>query len=59
MKFFIYLVINIDVIELCWFKDVILDVVIWSLIGCEELWFVVVEMMVVLVIWIEGGNFWG
>lgn len=50
MKVFIYLVINVSVIELCWFKDVILDVVIWSLIGCEDLWFIVVEMVVVLVI---------
>ncbi|XP_073393546.1 uncharacterized protein [Physcomitrium patens] len=56
MKSFIHLATNIDATELCWFKDAILDAVTRSLIGCEELWPVAVEMTVALVTRIEGGN---
>ena len=56
MKAFIHLARNISATELRWFKDAILDAVTRSLIGCEDLWAVAVEMAVVVVTHIEGGN---
>lgn len=56
MKAFIHLATNISATELRLFEDAILDAVTRSLIGCEDLWPVAVEMAVALVTHIEGGN---
>ena len=56
MKTFTHLATNLSPTELRWFKDAILDAVTRSLIGCEYLWSVAVEMAVALVTQIEGGN---
>lgn len=56
MKAFIHLATNVSATELRWFKDAILDAVTRSLIGCEDLWPIAVEMAVALVTQIEGGN---
>jgi len=56
MMAFIHLADNLSPTELQWYKDAILDAVTRSVIGCEDLWPVVVQMSVALVTRIEGKN---
>jgi len=56
MMAFIHLADNLSPTELRWYKDAILDAVTRSVIGCEDLWPVVVQMSVALVTRIEGKN---
>jgi hypothetical protein len=56
MMAFIHLADNLSPTELRWYKDAILDAVTRSIIGCEDLWPVVVQMSVALVTRIEGKN---
>jgi hypothetical protein len=56
MMAFIHLADNLSPTELRWYKDAILDAVTRSVIGCEDLWPVVVQMSVALVTRIEEKN---
>lgn len=56
MKLFIHFTENLNPSELRWYKDAVLECATRSIVGCGELWPLVVQMTVRLVICMEGNN---
>ncbi|KAI5074788.1 hypothetical protein GOP47_0010749 [Adiantum capillus-veneris] len=56
MKLFIHLTDNLNPSELRWYKDAVLDCIIRNIVGCGDLWPLVVQTAIQLVLRIEGSN---